>query len=312
MKKLDDKIRALEDQHAEQSVEQHLAAFSAEQRDIGLMVLGGVRIAGQISTTVASESFKALIRFGEEKLFEAFTDANGNHFTRMADFLDQSPFSPMSKHAFHDRKALFEKEGEKLFDIFGELGLSIRKRKMLGKGNVEIDGEIVIVHDGDETHEIAITNQTRLLETLTALADANADKSAKLEKQKEKIAKHDDKVRELYTEIDKVKAATAADIEQDAHAMAMITLGLAYREVIRTVEEMNAVEREQFQSVDFERIAAWMSDLSMTFERGSDWTTLMPNETQQPTIQNPQSDDDIIDRALDVSGDNDRELAEKL
>ena len=130
MGKLDEKIAKLEEQHAEETVERHLAQYDAEQFAKGLMVLGGVRVAGSIATNISSEAFKALIRFGEDKYFESFTDSEGNYFTNFADFLNESPYSPMTKTQFYARKTLFDSEGERMFDLFGELGLSIRKRKL--------------------------------------------------------------------------------------------------------------------------------------------------------------------------------------
>lgn len=306
---LQDKLEKVADEHAGEILDERLAAHAAHETRSAIYILGGIRTADRIASVVGSEAMRALIRFQDEERYKALG------FATMVDFLNESELSPMSKNQFYDRKGLLEKEGDQVFNLLNDLGVSVRQRKLLGRGNVQIDGETALVTLGDEELAIELTDRTRLLETLIALADANADKSAKIEKQAEKIAKHDDEKRELYAEIDEVRASKAADVEQDAHAMAVVTLGLAFRELIRTVEEMTPVERRQFQSVDFERIAAWMSDLSMTFGRGSDWTTLMPDEEATPhsAPRTPHSaDDDIIRRALDDTGDNDRELTDKL
>lgn len=235
-------------------------------------------------------------------------------YERFDDFMDNFPQSPMSYKRFNYIEGIYKNLGADVFDLTSSAGLSQRQMKLLGKGNVEIDGEKIVVKTDDGPVEIEIGNRRQWLQSLQAFAKSNADKTAKIASQQKTIAEHDDKVRDLYNQIDEIRASKAADVEQDAHAMAVVTLGLAYRELIGTVEQMTPVERQQFARVDFERIAGWMQDLSITFERGADWTTLMPANTdfdQMPGTA-PSSDDDIISRALDDADDNDSELAEKM
>lgn len=302
MGKLDTKIEKLAEEHASEEVERHLASHTAAQRDMGLMILGGIRVLGNYASMLSADSFKALIRFGEDKLFEAFTNDEGEYFTRFADFLDKSPQSPMTKAAFYDRKTLFDKEGERMFDLFGELGLSIRKRKLLGKGNVEIDGENAIIHNVDgEDVTIELTDRTRLLETLTALADGNAEKNIKIERLKEKESKHDEKVRELYSEIDTVKASKIAATASNPHMIARVELGIAFRKLSEAAELLSGVEKEQFRDGVLEDVAAWRTDLAAAYA------------TATPTQKGPvELKGDDFGEALDNFLANDADLADAL
>lgn len=136
-----------------------------EARDAAMLVLGGIRAMDRLNKVIDGEVMRTMILFQDNKLFEPFG------FTRMADFLEGSPLSPMTKNQFYDRKELFEKEGEHVFDLLNSAKIPLSVRKRLGAGNVQIDGDKVIVKD--DAHEIAIdlNNQTGLVEALTALAD---------------------------------------------------------------------------------------------------------------------------------------------
>jgi len=260
--KLNKQIRELEEEHAAETVESHLEAFRQEDHDRAMFILGGVNIADKIATSLNAEAIKALITFQEQKLHEALG------FETFVAFLNESEYSPMSKQQFYDRKAILEKEGEKMFDLLTELGVSMRKRKLLGKGSVEIVGDIAIVHDGGETTEIQLTDRTRLLETLTALADANAEKSIKLERQKEMIDKHADEKRDLYEEMDRVRASKAAPTPDD-HMIARVELGLSFTRLRDSAAGLSEIEKDQFRDSVLEDVAGWTASLREAYKPGT-------------------------------------------
>lgn len=298
--KLKDKIRQVEDEHAGEILDSRIAAHADREKQTSVFILGGIRVADRIAASLSSEAMRALLRFQEEERYKTLG------FATMVDFLNESELSPMTKHQFYDRKALLEKEGDQVFNLLNDLGVSVRQRKLLGKGNVQIDGETVLVTtDGEET-AIELTDRTRILETLTALADANADKTKKLDKQKSQLESADVKIGELYNEVDRARAAAAAGIEQDPHSIAIVNLTFAYHAVMDTVGDMNEVEREQFAPRDFSLIADLMADLAAAYGRG-DWTKIAPSGSK------PTGDDidSVISSALDED-DNDSELAKSL
>lgn len=303
--KLEKQIREVEEVHAGEILDARLEEHNQSERMRAMFVLGGTHIANKIAASLDSEMMRTLISFQEQKMYEALG------FETFVDFLNNSEYSPMTKAQFYERKAIWDKEGEKLFDLLTELGVSVRKRKLLGKGSVAIDGNTVIVtNDGEET-AIDLSDRHRIMETISALADANADKSHKLEKQQKAIDGHKEKVTDLYAQIDSIRASKAADIGQDPHSQAILNLNFAYRALIESVADMSPVEQEQFVTRDFELIAARNADLAAAYGRG-DWTKIAP-ATAGAKTESVDDLDALIDQALDEESDpNDAELADSL
>lgn len=302
--KLQKKIREAEDEHAEEALADHLAINKQIARDTALLLLGSFHAAQKIANAINSEVMRALEIFQAERMYLSFG------YDRFVDFLEGYEHAPMSKAQYYERKALLDKEGDALFDMYGDLGVSIRKRKLLGKGNIEIDGENVLVRDGDEVTEIHLNDRSRLLQTLTALADANAEKSIKLERQKEKIDRHDTEKRDLYDEIDRVRASKAA-ASPDDHMIARVELGLAFAKLREAVLRLSNIENDQFRDSVLEDVAAWSADLREAYRNGA---AVAP-------AANPEIVGDTFDEALgnfldgvdlDAVDSNDGELLAQL
>lgn len=264
--KLSQQIRKAEDEAADEQVSATIAAHEQEKRDRALMLVGGFQVATKIVEAVDTEKMRGLERFGEMELYKSLG------FQTMVEFLN-SDLSPLTKAQYYERKALLEKEGDKLFDLYGNIGLSVRRRKLLGAGSVELEGDTVIIHKDGEEISIDITERSRLLETVTALADANADKSRKLENQAQKISKHDSEKRDLYDELDRERARKRAEVNDDPHSHAIVNLTFAFQNLESAIGDMSEIEKQQFINQDFELIAAHMQDLAASYGR-DDWTTL--------------------------------------
>jgi hypothetical protein len=139
-----------------------------------LMLLGGIRATDRVSQVLSSEVMRSTILFKDNKMHEHFG------FPRFADFLDKSPFAPMTRAEFDRRRTRFEKEGEQLYDLLNDVGLSFRHRKLLGTGVVSIEGENIVLKEGEDEKVIPLRDRSLILETLKSLADANAEKAEKL------------------------------------------------------------------------------------------------------------------------------------
>lgn len=259
--KLQQKIRQVEDEHAEETFDQHIQIHASQERDNALMLLGGFKVVNRIALSLSSELMRALITFQEGKLYESLGYEN------FVEFLNNSDYAPMTKSQFYERKSLLEKEGDVVFDFFNAFSLPVSKRKFLGKGNISLDGETVIVKsdDGEET-TIEISDRARLLETLTALADANADKSKKLDRQKQQIQKSDETIADLRDTI--VKRAMQSDnTALDPHAAALLSLVAAFQSLKGIAEGLEEFEKSEFAPRVFETIAAQLESLSTGYGR---------------------------------------------
>jgi hypothetical protein len=145
-------------------------------RERALLFLGGMRAADRIASALSAQVMANLIAFEKEKMHEQMG------YKRFVEFLDRSPYSPMTRHQFYKRREIFDREGEQVFDLMNDIGLPLARRKLLGRGTVRVEGETVIVNDGDEDISIELGDRARILETLSALADANAEKARRLER----------------------------------------------------------------------------------------------------------------------------------
>lgn len=300
--KFQKKLREAEEELAVEIVASRSEENSKAATMRAMFVLGGVNVAKKVAVSLNAEAIKTLCRFQEQKMHEDLG------FATFVDFLNESEFAPMTKTQFYEGKALLESEGDQLFDMLTDLGVSIRKRKLLGKGNIELLGDTLVVHTDDGVTEIAIDDRSSILHAITALADANAEKRVKLTVQKEKIDKHDEKVRELYQEIDTVKAAKVADVASNPHMVARVELGIAFRKLSEAAAVLSAIEKEQFRDAVLEDVAAWRSGLSAAYVTDKSFEA-------GPVAVKGNDFAEALDgflESVDLDTDNDGELASKL
>lgn len=185
------KMERAKDAAALEHLDEELHRSESKRLQTAWMAIGAIHTTRKLTEAMKGEIVKVLAEFGEKELYKTVG------YSTFAEFLDNSEYSPMSKSAFYERKQLLDAEGIETFDLLSALGLPVRKRRMLGRGSVQIEGDTVIVRDGDAESEIDLKDRSRLLETLSALADANAEKTKKLEKGADDFKKAKDKIREL-------------------------------------------------------------------------------------------------------------------
>lgn len=268
-------------------------------------VMGGLDAINTIATNLNSA---LIIKLQKIRDTAAYQKAG---FTRFDDFMDKFPGSPMSYKRFNYLENIFKSLGSDIFDLTSSAGLSARQQKLLGKGNVEIDGDKVVVHfDGDIVEEFDINNRRQWMESLKALADSHAEKNIKIERLKEKEAKHDEKVRELYDEVDRIKASKIAEAASNPHMIARVELGLSFRKLTEAAFALSSIEKDQFRDAVLEDVAGWSMSLRHAYrsdgtERPAD--IAISGDSFGDALENFL---DGVD--LDAVSDNDGDLAAQL
>jgi hypothetical protein len=185
-------LEQLKDKHLQEEWELLSEEAKQQSRDKAIFLLGGIRVADKISNSISSQVMNAMCLFQKENLYHGFG------FVRFVDFLEQSEFSPMSKNQFYKRKEVFDREGEQMFDLMNELGVSLAVRKQLSAGNYEaitIEGNTLKV--GDQSADLSdfrlvkslIESYSDEVRKLTGQATRAEEKSAKLEKTVEEGSK---------------------------------------------------------------------------------------------------------------------------
>ncbi len=303
--KLQKKVNETIDTHADELHDQRLETHTRARRDRALMVSGGLRAAMNISRMIGSELMRGLERFQAE---ECWRDLEYDSF---AEYL-KSPESPMSKGKYYELKTLLDKEGDEIFDLYGNLGLKPRIRRLLGTGQVELEGDTIIVKndDGEETR-IEKNDWTRVAQVITASVDDKILLQSKLDKQAENLKKADDRIREAHAETDRIRASKVAEFAADAHMTARVELGLAFNKFIDIAEKLSDTEKAQFRDAVLEQVQGWRNDLAHAYLTGVPHSAVRTPHLEGSTLDE-KLDNFLNDIDLDNVDDNDSELADKL
>lgn len=131
---------------------------------------------GNVARVFSAEAIRAYGRVEDENLYLEMG------YPRFVDFLNSDDCF-IGKASYYERRDLLNKEGEQLYDLLNGLQVSLRKRKQIGAGNVEIDGETLLFKETNE--KVPLSDHKRLIEILDLTVAANAAKAKKLEKGKE-------------------------------------------------------------------------------------------------------------------------------
>lgn len=269
--------------------------------------LGGLDVIQTLANNLNAALIVNLQRIRDEEQYRVAG------FNRFDDFMDNHPRSPMAYKKFNYIEGIFKTVGPDVFDVLSGSGLSLRQQKLLERGDVEIDGdEIIINHDG-EIISFEITNRREWLDSIKVLAKANAEKSAKLDRQKEKIDRHDTEKREIYAELDKVRAARSAEVSGDPHSMAFASLGFAFTALREQAALLSDVDRAARRDNVLEILANQMQLTREAYGSGP----VRANAVTGPAAG--QSFDEFLAAGLDAIDldavdvdDNDAELAAAL
>lgn len=145
MTTLNNKLEKVKNDHAREVLnEMNVTAIERRKID-AFFLLGRITQTEYITQAIAaglgSQAIRALHQFGEEKMYELLG------YKTFAEFLDNSPHAPMTRHQFYERLKVLMSEGDALYDLLTEMGVSISTRKLLTKGErrVEVDGDELVI-----------------------------------------------------------------------------------------------------------------------------------------------------------------------
>ena len=202
MDSLKQKIRDVEEEHADESLTTHLDNAEKRKEQRALLLLGGIRAVNRVGENLTSQVMGALITFQQEELHTQLG------FERFADFLDKSEFSPMKKSEFYRRKELYDAEGGQLYDAFNAARVPVSTRQLLakrGETEISIDGDEIVI--GNERADLSDLPTIKTLISDFAgdnknLIEANVKAEKKVEDLKAKVKKGSDEYEELRRSYD--------------------------------------------------------------------------------------------------------------
>lgn len=312
MDKLQTRIRAVEEEHAQEIVADNFKQHDENRKAKAFLVLGGFLAVDKVTRALSSELMRAMIKFQEEKLYEPLG------FDNFVDFLNNSDYAPMTKNQFYERKAVLEKEGDHAFDLLNNLGLPVQKRKLLGAGNVQIEGDKVIVTstvaDGaaEKTETIEINNRERLLQVLSALADQNAVLNQKTSKQREKIAKGETEIEDLQKKLD---AGSFTGKSSTAHFEMYMQAITPLNQLIQFVGKLSAEEKEEQGIVTLRSFNVSLARLAQAYGRkdlnigfDEDASNSVPAKKGKNSSENTSDENEFASITSDLNDDELEEL----
>lgn len=204
MSNLKDKLSRVKDEHAAELVDQRGAESDETARHDALFFLGRVKqnehLAVAISTNLTAQTIRALEHFQSEGLYKNLG------YQTFVDFLDKSEYSPMSKRQYYDRLALIREHGDEIYDLLTSVGISVRASKMLGKGDLAIKGDQLVI--GDKPVELA--NAGVIKEVLEELFDERRELQATAAKKDKKIEEQAAQIRHGQAELEEKERALDA------------------------------------------------------------------------------------------------------
>lgn len=216
------------------------------QSDSLAFLLGGIDAVQAIKFNLESALIINIQHIRDARLYLA------GGFERFEDFLDRHRHSPMTYRKFNELEGFFKKEGAPLFDILQGSGLSVRQRQSIGKGNVRLEGDKMIVQNGEELMAIDIANKPGWTDVLIALADANADKQRLLDKQAEKQEKLKNENETGKAELEK-KQREIDELKENRDPLGLALMGL--------MESANRLAAEVAKLSESERLERGEDDI---------------------------------------------------
>lgn len=216
-------------------------------------MVGGIKVADAIRNNLTSQSLRTLELIKTEKLYR---DAGYATFDQ---FLDKSPDSPMSHDAYLRRMKALEAEGDAVFDTFNAIGLSLAKRRALAGGAIEIDGEEIVVRDGDDESRIPLRDRAQVLSVLSQLADKNAQNSRTIERGRKEVER-------LKRKVDEAKNAAPRLLDDSNPHDRALSLSLVALGGLKSEAEKMSLEQKLGARDDAMRMLSTMwADLRVAY-----------------------------------------------
>jgi len=159
-----------------------LAAVRQNEKTIdAAMRLGAVgamfAVAEQFSSHMNAAGLRALAHFAEVEGYRQFG------FDRFDEFLSKSPYSPLTRSQYYERKALLDREGDAVFDMLNTLRVPAAARKCLSDGSVQVDGDEIVIGD----NRIPATDRDAVLEVVNTLTAKVKTQAATIERGKKDL-----------------------------------------------------------------------------------------------------------------------------
>lgn len=233
MNDLQNKIERVRDEHAAESVTALVEKHNEREKIAAAFMLGRIRQNDTVSRAVASnldaQTIRALEHFQQERMYEALG------YETFVDFLNQSEYSPMSKSQYYERLALMREHGDEVYDLLTSVGIPVRAQKLLGKGEVAIRGDALVIGD----QEISLESSGLVKQIITEFVDEARERDRKIETQARKIEDLERTLDVGRDELAQLERALDETRRADPHSQALTAAFRSLGELAETVGQMD-------------------------------------------------------------------------
>lgn len=313
MSKYLEKVRNAEEAIAGEIVDDHVAEYSKQEMMEAATLLGRAQAADRISVSLSSQVIRFLQMFEKTKMYRALGYSN------FVTFLNNSGLYDVTKSRYYERKNVLDREGDPLFDALTVAGVPISIRGQFAKGDVTINGEHIVIKGDEDESDLLIhkDDHSSIIQALSNQAIIRRAAAKELAQVKDELSsvkeKHDTEKREIYAELDKVRAARSAEVSGDPHSMAFASLGFAFTALREQAALLSDVDRAARRDNVLEILANQMQLTREAYGSGP----VRANAVTGPVAG--QSFDEFLAAGLDAIDldavdvdDNDAELAAAL
>ena len=203
------------------------------------MKLGAIRAVDSIASSLSSQTIRNLQQIRDQELFRLIG------YSKFKEFME-SEHAPINYAKFNRLEGAIEREGDELFDYLQAIDAPMSKRKLLGKGDVSIEGKEIVAHVEGEDEEIRVplTNTGRLLSVLSRVVEQRNEQARKIKRGEQQVKSLKSRVEELE------QGGQNGSAGQGGYFDAVLNLigsfSLLANEIEKLPEAQRAEVREQF------------------------------------------------------------------
>ena len=218
MDDLKNKLDQVKHEHAVEAVERDGREIEEKRIAETMFFLGRVKQIGHdarsVATALSAQEIRALEHFQEQKMFIPLG------YSTFVDFLDKSEYSPMSKRQYYERRELMNAHGDEIYDLLTSVGISVRAQKMLGNGELSIEGDKLVAGDV----QIDIANSGLIKQVLGEMFDDKRELEKKLATEQKKNADNQQVIDRGIRENEELTRNIDAMRSKNPHDMAVAVL----------------------------------------------------------------------------------------
>ncbi len=237
-KSLSKQISDLKDQHAEETFERRKADQEQSEQSEAMYFLGRIKQTGHLATAIANnllaQEIRALEQFQKMKMFKSLG------FATHDEFLDNSPYAPVTKRQYYDRLALVRKHGDEIYDLLTSIGISVRTQKQLGSGDLTIKNDTLYVGE----REVEIADVGIVKEVLNELFEEKRELLAEKEALAKSVEKQKATIQRGVTEFDELRRNFDALTEGTPFERALMSAIAAMLDLVNEVKKLPEGERK--------------------------------------------------------------------